>query len=105
MNPFQKIIAGICIIAIPFVSSCKKDDPQTCNYATELQVESTAINNALTAYTNDPSTANCQAYKLSLQAYLNASVEFKSCVNAAGQGVEFQQYLDSLQATIDAIQC
>ncbi len=105
MKTFQKIIVGICIIAVPFISSCKKDDPQTCNYATELQVQSTAISNALIAYTNDPSTANCQAYKASLQAYLNASVDFKACANAAGQGVEFQNYLDTLQLTIDTLQC
>ena len=105
MNTIQKIIAGICIMSIPFISSCGKDDPQSCNYTTELQAEATAVSNAGVAYANDSSTANCLAYKASLEAYLNASEGVKACANAAGQGTEFQQYLNSLQVTIDSLPC
>jgi len=92
-------------MSIPFISSCGKDDPATCNWSTELQAEATAVNNAGTAYGLDGSTANCLAYKASLQAYLNASEGIKACANAAGQGVEFQAYLDSFQANINLLPC
>lgn len=105
MKTIQKILVGALIIAAPFLGSCGKDDPATCNYTVELEAEANALSNAYLAFSNDPSTANCQAYKVSLQNYLNASEDIKGCVNAAGQGVEFQQYLDSLQVFVDTLTC
>lgn len=105
MNTFEKIIAGICIIAIPFFNACKDNDPDPCNYATEVQDEYDAFAAALTAFTNDPTNVDkCNAYKNSLQDYVNALEDHDGCV-PAGQEDEYQQSLDQAQAAIDALQC
>ena len=104
MNTFQKIIAGICIMSIPFLSSCGKD-PVSCNYATEVQNELNALSTAATAYGNNPTTANCNAYKTSFQNYLNALEDHRSCATTAGQGAEFQQAIDDAQASLNQLQC
>ena len=57
-------------MAIPFLNSCKKDDPVSCNYATEVQNEVNALSAAASAYGNDPSTANCNAFKTAYQNYI-----------------------------------
>ena len=105
MNTFQKIIAGTCIIAIPFLHACKKDDPVSCNWVTEVQDESDALTVALNAYIADQSTANCNAYKVSFEAYLNALEDHKDCATTAGQGAEIQSSIDSARASLDALQC
>ncbi|MBK9983120.1 MAG: hypothetical protein IPP15_11985 [Saprospiraceae bacterium] len=103
MNTFQKIIAGICIMSIPFVSSCKKD-PVTCNWATEVQSELNALSTAAATYGNDPTTANCNAYKAAVQNYLNALEDHKGCVPSE-QSAGLQQAIDDERASLDALQC
>lgn len=100
-----KWIAGFCIVASLFYGSCGKDDPVTCNWTTELQAESDAISAALTAYSNDPTPANCQAFKNAYQAWLNDADNYVQCATTAGQGVEFQNSIDQAQASLDALQC
>ena len=105
MRTIHKLVVGICIIAaIPFLNSCKKDDPVSCNYATEVQDELNAVNAAATAYGNDPSTANCNAFKSAYQNYLNALEDHSNCVLAEQQAA-YQQALDDAQAAIDGFQC
>jgi hypothetical protein len=104
MNTFQKIIAGICIIAIPFVSSCKKD-PVSCNWVTEVQGQLDAVTAAATAYGNDPTnSAKCQDYKTAFQNYLNALEDHKGCVPSE-QSAQLQQSIDAAQTSLDALQC
>lgn len=105
MNSIQKIIAGICMMAIPFLGSCGKDDPVSCNYATEVQAEANAFSAAATVYSNDPTTANCNAYKVSAQNYHDALEAHRNCATSSGQLTEFQAALDNLQLSINAIQC
>ncbi len=92
-------------MSIPFFSACGKNDPNTCNYVTEVQNESDALTAALTAYSNDPSTANCNAFKGAYQDYLNALEDHRSCAVAAGQGTAFQQAIDNAQASLDTLVC
>ncbi|MEO6130749.1 MAG: hypothetical protein ABIQ02_02795 [Saprospiraceae bacterium] len=105
MNTIQKIIAGICIMAIPFLGSCGKDDPVSCNYTTEVQAEANAFSAAANLYATDPSTANCNAYRVSAQNYHDALEDHRSCATVAGQQAEFQAALDNLQVSINSIQC
>lgn len=89
-------------------TACKDDDDdpiEPCNYTTELQAETTALNNAAVAYGQDPSQANCISYRNALQAYVNAAGQYEACAIAAGQGAAFQQSLDSAQAFIDGLSC
>lgn len=105
MNTIQKIIAGICLLSAPFIGSCgKDDDPDPCNYTTELQAEVDAYIAAATAYSQDQSQANCIAYKTSLTAYLNAADDLHHCV-PADQEAQFQASLDAALDQANALPC
>ena len=104
MNTFVKIIAGICIVAIPFFNACKNNDPDPCNYAEETQDELQAVIDASNAYGANPNTTTCNAYKAAFQDYLNALEDHDNCV-PAGQEDEYQHSIDQAQAELDALQC
>ncbi len=104
MNKLQKIAVGIFIMSIPIINSCKKDEPASCNYATETQDELNAVSAAAVTYGNDPSTANCNAYKAAFQTYLNALNSHSSCV-LDSQQTEYHNAIIQAQADLDALQC
>jgi len=64
-----------------------------------------AVNAAVTIYSNNPTTENCNAYKASLQNYLNEAEKYIDCATTAGQGAELQSAIDQSRAEVDAIQC
>ncbi len=105
MNTIQKMIVGICLLVVPFLSSCGKDDPATCNYVTESQAEYDALITASNAWSADPgNSAKCNAYKVAFQAYLNELQQHDNCV-LASQEAAYQQALIDAQASINALQC
>ena len=50
----------------------------------ELNAEINAFANAAAAYGNDPSSANCQAYKDAANDYLDALEDYRECIEDAG---------------------
>lgn len=78
----KKLLLLLTVISFIGIGSCKKDkDPDICttNWAVQISDE---LESALTKYMtflSDPSTANCNAYKTSMQAYLNALRQFEGC--------------------------
>jgi len=105
MKIFQTLIIGLCIMSIPFFSSCGDDDPDPCNYFDEVQDELNAFNSATEAYIADPTnTTKCNAYKAAAQDYLHALEDEADCVPAADQEA-YDQSIDSAQASINSIQC
>ncbi len=108
MNSIQKLLACLLFGLMIIGYGCKKDDndPVGCsNWANEVSAEATAFNNALEAYTLDPTPAKCQAFKAAGQDYLDALESRVECATLSGTGAELQSYIDSSRATIDAIQC
>ena len=106
MNSFQKLLMCLVIGFVFFDYGCKNDDdPSDCNYLTETQDELATFNAAATAYANSQTTANCQAYKVAAQAYLDELEDHLDCATLAGQGAEIQSSITSAQASVDAIQC
>ena len=108
MKTIKNLLTGVLITGALFAVSCKDkdDDPQPCNYPTELQAEIDAYTAAATAYFNDPSNSDkCLAYKNSLLAYIDAAGDYEECATLAGQHAEFQASLDAAQASANAIQC
>jgi hypothetical protein len=105
MTSIKKMIFGICFGAILILGSCGKDDPATCDYTAELEDELNAIISTSEAYGQNPTIANCEAYKASVQAYLNEAEDFRDCAFNAGHGNEYQQAIDQQQAAIDALVC
>lgn len=107
MNSIQKLLAGLLFGLVVFTYSCsdKDDDPVGCNYATEIQDEIDALTTAATIYGNDPTTANCQAYKNAATNYLNELQSYVECAALSGQQAELQSSINEAQASVDAIQC
>ena len=101
---FKTLICAAVVTSF-FLSSCGNNDPVGCNWATELQAESDALGVAATAYGNNPTPANCQAFKDAYQDYLNDADNYVDCAYTAGQGVELQNSIDQAQASLDALQC
>jgi hypothetical protein len=101
-----RLLLCVSVAGLLVFSSCKKDDdPSGCNYVTETQDELDALTAAATAYGNDPTPANCQAYKVAYQAYLNELEDHVSCAALSGQQNELQSAIDSAQASLDQLQC
>ena len=105
MNQIEKLMIGLCIVAGPFLVSCGGDDPVTCNYTTELEVELNALISASQTYSLDPTIANCEAYKSSMQAYLDEADDYSTCAFNAGQSAEYQLAIDQQQDALDALVC
>ena len=78
-----RVFCLLIVISFLGLGSCKKKvtDPDFCNsaWATQVQTEITALSNALVLYTNDPSPANCNAYKTAYQNYIDALEPFGEC--------------------------
>lgn len=105
MNTIKNLLLAFCLLSVPFFSACgKDDDPDPCNWSTELQAEVTAFSAALTAYSQNPSQENCIAYKNSLTAYLNAADDIDDCV-PADQRAAFEASLDDAQIQADLLVC
>jgi len=106
MNTIQKLLFCLMLGFVVISNGCKKDDdPVGCNYAAEVQDEADALTAAATTYSNNPTTANCNAYKTAFQNYLNALEDHVDCAAINGQQAELQSAIDQAQASVNAIQC
>jgi len=93
------------ILAFLGLSSCKKDSnsPANCsaNWATEVQSELTALSNAAMAYSSEPTTATCSAYKDAYQDYVDVLKPLKECSTyTAQQKEDLQQAIDEAEDDI-----
>ena len=63
--------------------SCKKKEdevaPATCNDITRL---ATVYSNSITAYTSSPTKANCEAFKVAANNYINAAANCPGVLQA-----------------------
>ena len=105
MKIFQTLIVGICIMSIPFFSSCGDDDPDPCDYALETQDELNDVVDAQEAWIADPTnTAKCNAYKAAWTEYLDDLENHADCVRDVDQAA-YDQAIDDAQASINQLQC
>ena len=106
----KALLPLICLLTI-LAFACKKDDPAPVGcgsnwvLANEIEDELNAVLDAATTYTQDPTTANCEAYVAAYQDYLDELEGYQSCANQAGQGAEYQQALQDAQDALDDINC
>jgi hypothetical protein len=106
MKTFSYLIIVAFLASLPLLNSCKKDDdPVSCNYITELQQESDAVSAAALAYGNNPTPANCEAFKDAYEDYLDAADDYVDCATVAGQGAQLQAAIDAAQQNLDQLQC
>ncbi|MCB0629430.1 MAG: hypothetical protein R2824_18340 [Saprospiraceae bacterium] len=110
MNHFMKFFAVLFVLSLGTTISCTKNDPgpggcaANFNYTAELQAEATALGNAASAYGQDPTTENCNAYKAAYQDYLDAAEDIKLCVPQADLAA-YQQAIDDARDNLDALAC
>lgn len=92
------------------LSSCSNDDNGSIGDCSEefwtlrVQDEATAFVNASTTFSEDPSTANCNALKATANAYLDALEEARPCVPNS-ELTEFETGLDEARESINANIC
>ena len=111
MTRLTQFFLLLILVAAVSLSSCKSDDDidngacaANFNFALELQAESTALSNAASAYANDPTTANCEAYRSAFTSYLDAAADIDNCVPTADRSAYLQSITEA-QAEVDALVC
>jgi hypothetical protein len=89
--------------------TCKKDsNADACSgaWASELSSEINAMSSAAQTYATDPTPANCNAYKQSVQTYLDALAPYGNCATLTGQDrADWQAALDAAQQSVNALDC
>ncbi len=104
-------VIGCGAAMIAFTSGCSKDNPLNpagnCfdgkwaeQYAGELQTWS----NATTAYSEDPTPANCTKYKTAAKNYLDALKQLADCVPTANKA-EINKSINEAKADVDKEGC
>ncbi|MEE9437982.1 MAG: hypothetical protein V3V14_03210 [Saprospiraceae bacterium] len=96
-NLFYSIVAFACLSLASCSSSTNCDGSLSTEFETELQ----AITNAITTYSTDPTTANCDDLKDAYRAYVNALKGWESCAVAAGSSAQWQESIDQAEESID----
>ncbi|MFZ1706021.1 MAG: hypothetical protein WAT79_16870 [Saprospiraceae bacterium] len=94
--------------AFNFVSCGSDDNDKGCsvNWALDLQNEINVLNSAAQNYGQNPTTANCNAYKAAAQNYLNKLEPYGNCNTLTGQDrVDWQAAFDSARDSVNAIVC
>jgi len=79
------------LLTVCLYSGCGGDDDGPgllCNadaYANDIADEVSDFSDAAIAFTQDPSTANCNAYKSAAQNYLDALKRYDTCAAITGR--------------------
>ncbi|MEM9548361.1 MAG: hypothetical protein AAGA77_20425 [Bacteroidota bacterium] len=101
------------LFAVSF-SACGDDDDGgsgnvDCDNATEVNNaiadEAQAVTDASTAFANDPSDANCEAFKNAYLDYIDVLRDLQDCANQAGVGDTWQTTLDQAETAAEALLC
>jgi len=102
---YKKFILPLLVLSFIFIS-CGKDSV-TCsnNFSSELSDEIEAFTDALTVYTMDNSSANCEAYKDAYIDYLNALKDYSDCGFTGTTLSNYNQLLEEAENEVQQIQC
>lgn len=95
-----------------FIAGCGSDDdgmttPEFCalNTYSERSLEAlNAFSEAAGVFGNDPTTANCEAYRNAGQNYLDVLEEYNGCAVIADRQ-DYREGIAEAQAELDAIVC
>lgn len=106
----------VCILSLQF-SSCGNDDDASADvrtpggrlcttlaYSENVQTALDAVTAAATNYANEQSVANCNAYRASLNNWLNVVEDYVQCAAGLNQA-EVQQALSEARADVDDFEC
>lgn len=104
---YTALLVGLLFVGI---SACKnndeKDAPCSVAWTSELSAEINDMSVAAQAYAADQSVANCNAYKQSVQAYLNALKPYGDCTMLTGQQrIAWENAINDAQENVDNMNC
>jgi len=104
---YTAFFVGLFIMGI---SACKnndeKDAPCSVAWTSELSAEINAMSAAAQAYAANQSVANCNAYKQSVQAYLNALRPYGDCTVLTGQQrIAWENAIADAQDNVNKMNC
>jgi hypothetical protein len=95
------------ILFLGLFSSCGSDGVDcgnSVNWASEINAELTAWTNAATAFSTNPTTENCNAYKDAYQDFIDALKPWGDCLSGQ-EFTDWQQDLNDAEAGVAAINC
>ena len=84
--------------------SCGSDDASDCTqaqFSSEVNAAITGVNNAGTAWANDPSSANCNAFVSAANDYLDVVEGFNGC-GVISQS-DYDSQIDAARAAINTL--
>lgn len=73
-------------------------------WALAIQDEANALSTASSAYSQDQSPANCEAYRQAYLDYIHALRDYDNCVEG-GDRASWQQSLNEAEDDLDDLQC
>lgn len=107
----KKITLAAAISAFMIVTSCSKDGDGPlgaagCGYVWSVRIadEILALSEAASAYSQDSSQVNCEAYKKAYQDYLDEAEDIKPCV-PSDEKDDFQQGIDDARDELNDLPC
>ncbi len=106
-----KFLALLFLSAMISLVACNKDDDNAdpCgvnwNFSNEIQDELELVIATSQAYSQNPTTVNCNSYKAAYQDYLDAVRALENCARLAGQLTAFNQAIDEAETALNNIQC
>ena len=103
---------GLTLFILSTIISCSENeqanDPAFCNtaWAVAVEDESNELSLAAQAYATDQSAENCMAYKVALQAYVDALKPYGDCATLTGQQrADWEAAIAEAEVGIDDIEC
>jgi len=103
--------SSIFIFSLLFILSCGSDPitggfcSNSDNWTAEVDDESNAFNNAITAYNQNMNTENCNALVQAYLDYINALEPWGECLLGTNSHQSWQQLVDNLEVEAMNIQC
>ena len=107
MNTSTKTFLFALVVSCTVIFSCGKDSAVGCgsNFYADLENEINGLSDAATAYSTDPSVANCEKYKDALGNYFNAFEGLRSCYGVGVNKAEFDAAIKEAQDDLDDWEC
>ncbi|MTB49766.1 hypothetical protein [Lewinella sp. W8] len=106
-----KFLYPVLLFAAIFVAACGDDDdpvtPNNCTsaaFSTALSDAVMALSDAAVAYGNDPTQANCDAWRQEANDYLDAVEGFETCA-AVTSTQEYQDALAQARQEVNNFSC
>jgi hypothetical protein len=103
-------LIGCFAATMVVTTSCSKNNPLNplgCGngtWALQVSDEAAAWGQAASAYSSDPSPANCTSYKNAANNYLNALEGVRGCVAGVSQA-EFNEAINEAKNEVDETDC